>query len=155
MDSLQIRKEVQNFLEASEILLSPALLQPALTSEECLLIADYVMNLANPNTPWAASLCSPHVRTNIPPSTLETVAKVGQVSTHPGQHSCRAHRHPQRPVTIPLDTQAIAQSINRPPFQSHAFQQPLPSGSNTWSTVSRSHHCTSRTRPWGRWSPLP
>ena len=56
MDSLQIRKEVQNFLEASEILLSPALLQPALTSEECLLIADYVMNLANPNTPWAASL---------------------------------------------------------------------------------------------------
>ena len=50
MDKLTIRKEVQSFLEASEVLLSPALLQTELTSEECLLIADYVTNLADPET---------------------------------------------------------------------------------------------------------
>ncbi len=58
MNKLTIRKEVQSFLEASEVLLSPALLQTELTSEECLLIADYVTNLADPKRPWGKSLPS-------------------------------------------------------------------------------------------------
>ena len=56
MDNIVIRKEVMKFLEASEILLSPALLEIDLTPEECLLIADYVMNLADPKRPWGQSL---------------------------------------------------------------------------------------------------
>ena len=56
MKGLPIRKEVQDFLEASETLLSPALLGSGLTPEECLLIADYVMNLCNSDTPWGEPL---------------------------------------------------------------------------------------------------
>lgn len=52
MRGLPIRQEVQNFLQASDALLSPAVLQSDLTPEECLLIADYVMNLSDSNKPW-------------------------------------------------------------------------------------------------------
>jgi len=67
MNKLTIRKEVQSFLEASEVLLSPALLQTELTSEECLLIADYVMNLATSQTPWGEYLVT-SVRSSARPS---------------------------------------------------------------------------------------
>jgi hypothetical protein len=56
MDGLPIRKEVQDFLEASETLLSPALLGSDLTPEECLLIADYVMHLVDSERPWGTAL---------------------------------------------------------------------------------------------------
>ena len=52
MNGLPIRKEVQAFCESSETLLSPALLESDLTPEECILIADYVMNLADSEKPW-------------------------------------------------------------------------------------------------------
>ena len=58
MKGLPIRQEVQNFLQASDALLSPAVLQSELTPEECLLIADYVMNLSDSNKPWGKNLVS-------------------------------------------------------------------------------------------------
>lgn len=54
--SVPIRKEVEDFLKASETLLSPALRQSELSPEECLLIADYVMSLSDPKTPWGTSI---------------------------------------------------------------------------------------------------
>jgi hypothetical protein len=52
MNRLPIRKEVQAFCESSETLLSTALLESELTPEECILIADYVLNLADWGKPW-------------------------------------------------------------------------------------------------------
>ncbi len=67
MQGLPIRKEVQNFFDASETLLSPAILGSDLTPEECLLIADYVMNLATSQTPWGEYLVT-SVRSSARPS---------------------------------------------------------------------------------------
>jgi hypothetical protein len=52
MKGLPIRKEVQAFCESSETLLAPALPGAELTPEECILIADYVLNLADWGKPW-------------------------------------------------------------------------------------------------------
>jgi hypothetical protein len=52
MEGLLIRKEVQAFCDSSENLLSLALLASTLTPEECMLIADYVLNLADSESPW-------------------------------------------------------------------------------------------------------
>lgn len=51
-----VRKEVLAFTKAAELLLSPALLSPGLTKDECDLIAEYVMNMSNSKTPWGKSL---------------------------------------------------------------------------------------------------
>ena len=47
MNSLPVRKEVQDFILISETLLSPALLTSALTPEECEIIAEYIMSLSH------------------------------------------------------------------------------------------------------------
>jgi hypothetical protein len=54
--SLQIRKEVYEFIQAAEFLLSPVLQTPPLTIEECGLIAEYVMGLSHMKQPWSKSL---------------------------------------------------------------------------------------------------
>ena len=54
--ALQVRTEVHEFIQAAEFLLSPALQFPALTQEECILIAQYVMSLSNNKQPWSNSL---------------------------------------------------------------------------------------------------
>ena len=56
MAALQVRKEVHEFVQAAEFLLSPALQTPALTHEECNLIAEYVMSLSHAKQPWSKSL---------------------------------------------------------------------------------------------------
>lgn len=56
MQSIVVRKEVQEFLQASESLLSPASLTSDLTREECDLIAEYVMSLSHAKHPWSRSL---------------------------------------------------------------------------------------------------
>lgn len=56
MNSLPVRKEVQDFILVSETLLSPALLTSALTPEECEIIAEYVMSLSHLKHPWSKSL---------------------------------------------------------------------------------------------------
>lgn len=56
MQSISVRKEVQDFLQASETLLSPALRTSELTCEECNLIAEYVMSLSHAKHPWSKSL---------------------------------------------------------------------------------------------------
>ena len=50
--TLQVRPEVHEFIQSAEFLLSPALHSPALTQEECSLIAEYVMSLSNVRQPW-------------------------------------------------------------------------------------------------------
>ncbi len=54
--TLGVRKEVVNFTKAAEILLSPVLMSPPLTQEECDLIAEYVMALTHVKNPWSKSL---------------------------------------------------------------------------------------------------
>jgi hypothetical protein len=54
--TLQIRKEVYEFVHAAEFLLSPALQTPALTDDECGLIAQYVTTLSHAKQPWGKSL---------------------------------------------------------------------------------------------------
>ncbi len=56
MQTLQVRSEVQAFAEAAERLLSPSLLDSKLTEDECLLIAEYVMNMSHAKHPWSKSL---------------------------------------------------------------------------------------------------
>jgi hypothetical protein len=56
MNSLPVRKEVQDFIRVSETLLSPELLASTLTPEECELIAEYVMSLSRLKHPWSKSL---------------------------------------------------------------------------------------------------
>ena len=56
MNSLPVRKEVQDFILISETLLSPALLTSALTPEECEVIAEYVMSLSHLKQPWSKLL---------------------------------------------------------------------------------------------------
>lgn len=56
MNSLPVRKEVQDFILVSETLLSPALLSSALTPEECEIIAEYIMSLSHLKHPWSKAL---------------------------------------------------------------------------------------------------
>jgi hypothetical protein len=53
---LTARKEVMDFVRASEKILSPALLHPTLTQAECDLIAEYVKTLSLSKRPWSRSL---------------------------------------------------------------------------------------------------
>lgn len=55
MQSIAVRKEVQDFMQVSESLRSPAILTE-LTREECELIADQVMSLSHAKQPWSKSL---------------------------------------------------------------------------------------------------
>lgn len=50
------RPEVQQFIRASETLVSPALMNSDLTPEECDIIAYYVMTLSNAKHPWGKAL---------------------------------------------------------------------------------------------------
>ena len=59
MGGLPVRKEVEAFCKSAETLLSPAVLGHELTPEECMLIADYVMNLANTENPWGKYFMAP------------------------------------------------------------------------------------------------
>ena len=54
--TLTIRKEVTDFVRSTETLLSPILLKPDLTQEECDLIAEYVKMLSLWKNPWSRSL---------------------------------------------------------------------------------------------------
>ncbi len=56
MDNTTVRKEVMKFFEATQILLSPDVLETNLTTDECLLIAYYVNSLAEPERPWGKFL---------------------------------------------------------------------------------------------------
>jgi hypothetical protein len=56
LTSPAFRPEVQTFINASETLLSPALLSESLTSEECDVIAYYVTMLSSTKHPWAKTL---------------------------------------------------------------------------------------------------
>ena len=56
MLDIAVRKEVSDFLLASEALLSPALRSSELTNEECAMIAEYVMNLSRTGNPWSKAL---------------------------------------------------------------------------------------------------
>jgi hypothetical protein len=53
---LSVRKEVQDFVEAAQVLLSPGLLTSELTPDECGLIKDYVMMMSNVKHPWCKGL---------------------------------------------------------------------------------------------------
>jgi hypothetical protein len=53
---LTARKEVMEFVRATEKILSPALLHPTLTQGECDLIAEYVKTLSGSKHPWSGSL---------------------------------------------------------------------------------------------------
>ena len=55
-EGLAYRKEVGDFVRAAETILSPVLLSPELTTEECELIAEYVKNLSQAKNPWSRSL---------------------------------------------------------------------------------------------------
>ena len=50
------RKEVQDFIQATETLFSPDLPIPALTRQECDIVAYYIVNLAATRHPWTKSL---------------------------------------------------------------------------------------------------
>jgi hypothetical protein len=56
MQPSPFRPEVQEFIAATETLLSPASLGTELTSDECDIIAYYVMTLSNAKHPWAKEL---------------------------------------------------------------------------------------------------
>ncbi len=53
---VSVRKEIEDFILATEALLSPILLKPDLTQEECDLIAEYVKTLSQSKRPWSKSL---------------------------------------------------------------------------------------------------
>ena len=53
---LSVQKDVQDFMQAAEKLLSPALRTTPLTAEECYLIREYVMSLSNEKHPWSKDL---------------------------------------------------------------------------------------------------
>ncbi len=56
MEPFSLRPEVQEFVRATESILSPALLGGDLTQEECDIIAYYVMSLSNAKHPWGKDL---------------------------------------------------------------------------------------------------
>ncbi len=56
MQPPQFRHEVQDFVRAAEVLLSPALLKPELSPNECKIIAQYVMSLSHFDRPWSKLL---------------------------------------------------------------------------------------------------
>lgn len=53
---LPIRKEVNDFIQSAEVLLSPALRSYEFTPDECELIRDYVMSLSHVRNPWSKTL---------------------------------------------------------------------------------------------------
>ena len=53
---VSVRKEVRDFVQAAETLLSPALLGSELTTDECDLIGEYVITLSNAKQPWSKVL---------------------------------------------------------------------------------------------------
>lgn len=53
---LPVCKDVQEFIQAAEKLLSPALRATPLTAEECFLIREYVMSMSNARHPWSKGL---------------------------------------------------------------------------------------------------
>ena len=56
MLDVAVRKEVLEFILASEALLSPALRSSEISQAECALIAESVMNLSRSGYPWSKSL---------------------------------------------------------------------------------------------------
>ena len=56
MLDVSVRKEVLDFILASEALLSPVLRPADLTKAECDTIAEYVKNLSATKHPWSKSL---------------------------------------------------------------------------------------------------
>jgi hypothetical protein len=56
VDVLSVRKEVRDFVQAAEALLSPVALTSELTADECDLIKEYVMMLSNTRQPWSKGL---------------------------------------------------------------------------------------------------
>ena len=55
-NSLPVRKEVFDFLKASETLLAYPMFNSEFTPEECDVIADYIMSLSQSKHPWGKSL---------------------------------------------------------------------------------------------------
>ena len=60
MQTSPYRQEVQAFIRATETLLSPISLGNDLTSEECDIIAYYVMTLSTAKQPWGKGLTIRH-----------------------------------------------------------------------------------------------
>jgi hypothetical protein len=52
----RVRTELMEFVRAAENVLSPALLNAELTSDECDLMANYVEQLSQARHPWGKSL---------------------------------------------------------------------------------------------------
>ncbi len=50
------RKEIQDFIQATETLFSFARLKPALTRQECDIMAYYIVSLADGRHPWTKCL---------------------------------------------------------------------------------------------------
>ncbi|HET9961095.1 MAG TPA: hypothetical protein VFQ34_02050 [Nitrospiraceae bacterium] len=57
MLTLRIRKEVLDFINASETILSSVLIKPPLTQEERGLIAEYLRYLSDVKQPWNGEEC--------------------------------------------------------------------------------------------------
>jgi hypothetical protein len=55
-NTLPVRKEVLDFLKASETLLAYPMFASEFTPEECDVIADYIMTLSQARHPWGKSL---------------------------------------------------------------------------------------------------
>lgn len=55
-DVVSVQKDVQDFIEAAEKLLSPALRTTAFTPDECYLIREYIMSLSHARHPWSKDL---------------------------------------------------------------------------------------------------
>ncbi len=53
---LPVQKDVQDFVQAAERLLSPALRSSQFTPEECDLISEYLMSMSNAKHPWSKRL---------------------------------------------------------------------------------------------------
>jgi len=50
------RKEIQDFIQATETLFTFARLKPALTRQECDIMAYYIVSLADARHPWTKCL---------------------------------------------------------------------------------------------------
>jgi hypothetical protein len=53
---LSVQKDVQDFIQAAERLLSSALRSSQLTAEECDLIGEYLVTMLNAKHPWSKKL---------------------------------------------------------------------------------------------------
>ena len=53
---VHLRREVHEFIEAAETLLSPALLDSDLTDVECEYIREYLMTMSRAGHPWSNGL---------------------------------------------------------------------------------------------------